>query len=516
MSDSILSIIINTVKRGGGDKDAITGIVKLKNSFKELTGVNLSTVTSLAAVSTAMMAIVQFSKQAIQETMNYAAAVEKINRLTGISYEETSKLIQVSDDLRISEEALTQGLTYAVANGYEPTIDGIKEMADKYKSLPTGVDQARFSIEVFGKRAGPEMQKLLEKGGDGIQGLSDKISKNLILTSDIIRKTREYYQTVDDLEDAWMGVKITSGAALMSIVINTLDANKALNNTVALAHDLQDEYEKNGKYQYDWMGLSKKFYQENEQAIKSWKDESKTAAEIQVELKNKLDSVAASMKPLTRELLYQKAAAGLDAEAALSLARSMGMVDESAYRAVRSASEWKKQLDEGKISVEQYNSLVLSLGNSLGLIPRTIDVSIKVHADMGSSYLQALQSGVVTAEQLGIQSQSASTAQAVGGWTSTGVLEYAGKPYDPVKNRRKWINSSGGVKWMAEGGEFVVPPGYPDDSYTVKVQTGEHVRVTPAGQNIGGNTITLYVNGSGDPKAVANEVMRQLRLQGAL
>jgi hypothetical protein len=46
----------------------------------------------------------------------------------------------------------------------------------------------------------------------------------------------------------------------------------------------------------------------------------------------------------------------------------------------------------------------------------------------------------------------------------------------------------------AGGANFVVPPGYPNDSYRMGVQSGEHVQVTPAGQSggvSGGMTINV-------------------------
>lgn len=38
-----------------------------------------------------------------------------------------------------------------------------------------------------------------------------------------------------------------------------------------------------------------------------------------------------------------------------------------------------------------------------------------------------------------------------------------------------------GIPKLAGGGDFVVPPGFPNDSYPILVQSGERVRVTPAG-----------------------------------
>jgi len=38
---------------------------------------------------------------------------------------------------------------------------------------------------------------------------------------------------------------------------------------------------------------------------------------------------------------------------------------------------------------------------------------------------------------------------------------------------------------LAQGGDFIVPPGYPNDSFPMRVESGEHVSVTPAGESGG-------------------------------
>lgn len=63
----------------------------------------------------------------------------------------------------------------------------------------------------------------------------------------------------------------------------------------------------------------------------------------------------------------------------------------------------------------------------------------------------------------------------------------------------------GGVA-MAKGGSFVVPPGFPNDSFPVNVQSGEHVQVTPAGQSPGGATVNITIMGSMNPMGTANAV----------
>jgi hypothetical protein len=45
---------------------------------------------------------------------------------------------------------------------------------------------------------------------------------------------------------------------------------------------------------------------------------------------------------------------------------------------------------------------------------------------------------------------------------------------------RGHADQSGRAPGMAGGADFVVPPGYPNDSYPLRVQSGERVVVTPA------------------------------------
>ena len=68
---------------------------------------------------------------------------------------------------------------------------------------------------------------------------------------------------------------------------------------------------------------------------------------------------------------------------------------------------------------------------------------------------------------------------------------------------------------MAGGADFVVPPGYPNDSYPMRVQSGERVTVTPAGQQRGGNTYNLYVTAMDGGTNVSREFNYLKSLAGA-
>jgi len=52
--------------------------------------------------------------------------------------------------------------------------------------------------------------------------------------------------------------------------------------------------------------------------------------------------------------------------------------------------------------------------------------------------------------------------------------------YLDIRNEKEYMRNEGAGH--ANGADFIVPPGYNNDSYPMRVQSGEHVQVTPAGQ----------------------------------
>lgn len=151
-----------------------------------------------------------------------------------------------------------------------------------------------------------------------------------------------------------------------------------------------------------------------------------------------IDNVKGSFSELTTEMLYNKAAAGLDADEALNLARQMGLVDETTYGALSTLDDLRAKYDsnhDGAISASegaaQYAQEVLKLKGQIdGLKDKTVTIHV-------------VQNGQVL----------------------TG-----GDGGNQLTTRR------------AAGGSFIVPAGYGGDSFPVMAQSGERVDVTPAGQ----------------------------------
>lgn len=104
--------------------------------------------------------------------------------------------------------------------------------------------------------------------------------------------------------------------------------------------------------------------------------------------------------------------------------------------------------------------------------------------------VEAFKEGLKALEEIDLADQKAELAgvkdevQALYDyWVAFGALPHE---YDIKVNFIK-TGSAGGISadtvfGYANGGDFIVPPGYPNDSYTMGVTSGEHVSVTPKGQ----------------------------------
>lgn len=95
-------------------------------------------------------------------------------------------------------------------------------------------------------------------------------------------------------------------------------------------------------------------------------------------LKDATNDADAAMQSYNNKLLFSIASQGMHSDKALILARSMGLVDERTVYATEKIDIWRGLLDEGKISVETYNSWVARLADNMDRIE---DKSAKIVID---------------------------------------------------------------------------------------------------------------------------------------
>ena len=143
-----------------------------------------SSVVSAMAVMGALAGVGYTLNKVYQQTVgvfeDYALSVSDLSRLTGANMAETSRMIQVADDMRISYEGLQKALWFASKNGVEVNIESLARLADKYNGFNSATEKATFLAKTFGK-SGEEMGRMMSLGAQGIRENAAAVEKGLII-----------------------------------------------------------------------------------------------------------------------------------------------------------------------------------------------------------------------------------------------------------------------------------------------------------------------------------------------
>lgn len=210
MATSVLQVIIKTIKEGTGDKEAAHQAKELKSALNDLGLGALGSVTALGAATGAVMALTAFAKDSIDTTVKYAGEIKNLSLITGELPEETSRVVQVMDDFKLTTDDLTKAQKKLSDNGLSLNIENLGKLSEQYRQLNTGAEKTQFLLDNFGK-TGLQFADAMEQGEAKLRGMSDAVDDSLIMTQDGIRQAEEYRLAMDELSDAWMGFKITVG-----------------------------------------------------------------------------------------------------------------------------------------------------------------------------------------------------------------------------------------------------------------------------------------------------------------
>lgn len=159
------------------------------------------------------------------------------------------------------------------------------------------------------------------------------------------------------------------------------------------------------------------------------------------ENEQKQKDVTLAMQGALTQMLLNTAAAGLDAEGQLALARATGQIDEATYAALDAQTMLKKQYEDGLLSAEGYARKTLELRDA---VARLESKKITITADAIYNEIRNVMHGIGN----------------IGGGSD-------GNPGTP------WATGTPG--WME------VPAGYPNDTYPIRLTSGERFAVIPAG-----------------------------------
>ncbi|MBE0551757.1 MAG: hypothetical protein IH619_05190 [Ignavibacterium sp.] len=148
------------------------------------------------------------------------------------------------------------------------------------------------------------------------------------------------------------------------------------------------------------------------------------------------------------------------------------MLDDSMFTTDAIVLDW---IEKDKILMAANNSLIEGITRAFHeiRIRASSDASAleNIFVDMANSFILQVQR--MAAEWAAFQLLKGVFSIVTGGASLALPVGHSGGNF---------IGTSSGVKKMAGGGSFIVPPGFPNDSYPLLVESGERVTVNPTSQ----------------------------------
>ena len=155
-----------------------------------------------------------------QKAMDYGVQVRGLAMYTGMTTEETSKLIQVADDLKVEFGTLEMAAKFMFKNGLQPSVETLAQLSDKYLAIADPMQKAEFLTKNFG-RAGIDMAEAMNRGGAAIRAMAADINPALILTKEQAQAAEDLRAAQDNLNDSVNALSVSLGTQLLPALTKT-------------------------------------------------------------------------------------------------------------------------------------------------------------------------------------------------------------------------------------------------------------------------------------------------------
>lgn len=483
MANEISIIIKATDKASAELKKVKTSSADLKNAAAGL-GVALGAAAVAAGVMKAAY------DKLIMPTMQYGLQVKDLSIRLGVTTQEASKMIQVFDDLRIDMGSAQTAMRFMVAQGIQPTIANLASLSDQYRGIADPIQKAEFAMKNFGARGGLEMTKLLEVGGPALREMADEAERlGLVLGEDATQAAQDFYDATDKMGDSMKGLQITMGVLFLPVATATVDFLTRMATGFRTAAVEGDSL-------FEVLLLLGVYMQDTAEARDAAQDGFVEFSDILRDRKPILEGTADAIRDVSNaELLMQAAEAAL---AGNTTAADAMMAKYNAAEALASALERVKASLESGVSAEAARAAEAGRAfGTGGYRGEGTPMPVKMAApdltawDAALAEIEATQfPNLKKSVEAGITRPIDDAFRVLRGMDQRTITTKWDK-YETTYKRT--VRLDGGLPYgFQQGADFVVPPGYPNDSFPMAVTSGEHVVVTPSGTD---NSRTINING---------------------
>jgi hypothetical protein len=316
MPDILLTIKTQADKAVGELKKFTSGLLGVEKQTtttqkvtNALSGSYTELMSGLALIDKGLGEVQKVYNETIGKTVEYAATVRQMSLISGASTEETSRMIQMTDDLGVEIGALEVAMRAASTRGIVLTTESLAKQSDEYLKLAPGIERNTYLTDLYGAR-GLEMAKVLAKGSKEIIAMSNAVADNMVMTQESIDQAREYEIALDNLNDSITGVKYNLGNGLIPAVTKLIDVLNSPSSRTAAEFI-------NTAFKGTFIESDKsKIIRANEQAIDNLSRGYRKMGDAIQATKKVTQDYSYVMPPLTTDILLQTKAIREEREAA--------------------------------------------------------------------------------------------------------------------------------------------------------------------------------------------------------
>lgn len=478
----------------GDAQEGVDRLSKELDGLSDKTGKASMSVTDFKSSVDLAGQYLQTLKGALDATAGKAASwgddMGDLAQVTGQTVEATSEMAATLELLGIKSDNLGTVIKTMTKSGLQLNLATLKQLSKEYQELKDPVAQNEFLFKKFGK-AGLDMAEVLGKSTEELERFAIAARRSgKVVSEEAANAAEEYNVQMAILTQRVEGAQIAIGNKLIPVLNDSMQGFDNLVNFL-MASQIQLELNAGSITREEAamraaalagadLNAVVEDVEQTQMAANAAHRDAAIAADsarwaaqalaIEQE-RNKIaaDALAFGMRELTTQTLFNEAAAGLDSQAALELARSMGLVSEDAIRTQAALENLKQKYDtnrDGTVSATEatrgYIDAVRVLQNN---IERLQDRTV-----------------TVTTQFITVGNPS----------TDIGELRNNGRAAGgPVTGGQPYI--------VGERGPELFVPG----------QGGMIVPNSQLNQYLGG--VSISVSGAGDPSAVATEIDKRLR-----
>lgn len=173
-----------------------------------------------------------FAAQGVQKLTSLAEEVRKVHDISGLTFEDSSRLVAVSDDLGISADTAASSMGRLAKNidagklqeygiqvvrAKDGTVDmasTLGNVADAMNRTADPTKRAAMGTALFGK-SWADLAPVLQLGRKGIEDAFASVSDGQIVTEDNADAVRDWQMALDDAQDAVTEIQMAIGKELL-------------------------------------------------------------------------------------------------------------------------------------------------------------------------------------------------------------------------------------------------------------------------------------------------------------